>query len=215
MGAQKQNGDLTMNKHSVVKFIEKNYPEYWGISSYPAEECAVFCSTHEEWGIFSNMAASAIVVEGIEFKSSEHLFQMMKFNTPDIVKRVWNGITANEKRSGNIKMTAKSYEPANRRADWGAMIVDAIKFCMVQKYAQCPEFRNELERSRGLYIVEKQANPKKQADAWSAKLCGNEWVGPNLTGRLLMELRDNGTLTYTLPDDAFEFIAILKECNGN
>lgn len=198
-----------MNKHGVADFIKENYPEYWGISSYPAEQCAVFCSTHEEWGIFSNMAVSPIVVGGIEFKSSEHLFQMMKFNDPEVVKLVWNGITANNKKSGNIKMTAKSYEPARRRKDWGQMIVDAMKFCMVQKYEQCAEFRNELERSRGLYIVEKQANPNKKADAWSAKLCGNEWVGPNLTGRLLMELRDNGTLTYTLPADALAFLKML------
>lgn len=198
-----------MNKHGVADFIKENYPEYWGISSYPAEQCAVFCSTHEEWGIFSNMAVSPIVVGGIEFKSSEHLFQMMKFNDPEVVKLVWNGITANNKKSGNIKMTAKSYEPARRRKDWGQMIVDAMKFCMVQKYEQCAEFRNELERSRGLYIVEKQANPNKKADAWSAKLCSNEWVGPNLTGRLLMELRDNCTLTYTLPADALAFLKML------
>lgn len=198
-----------MNKHGVADFIKENYPEYWGISSYPAEQCAVFCSTHEEWGIFSNMAVSPIVVGSIEFKSGEHLFQMMKFNDPEVVKLVWNGITANNKKSGNIKMTAKSYEPARRRKDWGQMIVDAMKFCMVQKYEQCAEFRNELERSRGLYIVEKQANPNKKADAWSAKLCGNEWVGPNLTGRLLMELRDNGTLTYTLPADALAFLKML------
>lgn len=204
---------MTVNKHSVADFIKENYPGYWGISSYSAEQCAVFCSTHEEWGIFSNMAASPIVVDGIEFKSSEHLFQMMKFNDPEVVRLVWNGITANNKKSGNIKMTAKSYEPALRRGDWGMMIVDAIKFCMVQKYEQCAEFRSELERSRGLYIVEKQANPNKKADAWSAKLCGNEWVGPNLTGRLLMELRDNGRLEYTLPADAFEFIEILKNYN--
>ena len=202
-----------MNKHSVAGFIEKNYPEYWGKSSYPAEKCAVFCSTHDEWGIFSNMAASVIVVDGIEFKSSEHLYQMMKFNDPEFVKRVWNGITAKEKRSGNIKMTARSYEPAHIRSDWGLMIVDAMKFCMVQKYEQCAKFRSELERSRGLYIVEKQPNPRKSDDTWSAILCGNEWVGSNLTGRLLMELRENGSLKYSLPDDAFEFISVLKECN--
>ena len=178
-----------MNKHGVADFIKENYPEYWGISSYPEEQCAVFCSTHEEWGIFSNMAVSPIVVGGIEFKSGEHLFQMMKFNDPEVVKLVWNGITANNKKSGNIKMTAKSYEPARRRKDWGQMIVDAMKFCMVQKYEQCAEFRNELERSRGLYIVEKQANPNKKADAWSAKLCGNEWVGPNKWSHILLQPR--------------------------
>lgn len=200
-----------MSKHSVAAFIKEHYPQYWGISTYPQADCAVFCSTHEEWGIFSNMAASPIVVEGVTFKNSEQLFQMMKFKDEEIVKRVWGGITAKDKKSASIKMTAKSYEPLHRREDWGEMIVDAIKFCMVKKYEQCEHFRQELERSRGLYIIEKQANPKKRADAWSATLQGNEWIGPNLTGRLLMELRDQGTLHYSLPKDALAFIPIIKE----
>lgn len=200
-----------MSKHSVATFIKEHYPEYWGISSYPASECAVFCSTHEEWGIFSNMASTPIVIDGVTFKSSEHLFQMMKFKDAEIVSRVWRGITAANKKSTNIKMTAKSYEPTHRRADWGEMIVDAIKYCMVQKYEQCEAFRQELERSRGLYIVEQQANPKKPADTWSAKMEGDHWVGPNLTGRLLMELRDTGKLTYSLPADAFAFLQWIKE----
>ncbi|MBQ8804994.1 MAG: NADAR family protein [Bacteroidaceae bacterium] len=203
-----------MSKHSVASFIQEYYPEYWGISSYPDNKCAVFCSTHEEWGIFSNMAASPICVEGVTFKSSEHLFQMMKFKDKDIVSKIWNGITASGKNCANIKMTAKSYEPTFRREDWGRMIVDAIKYCITQKYKQCELFHQELNRSKGLHIVEKQANPNKHADAWSAKLEGNLWVGPNLTGRLLMQLRENGSLTYTLPEDAFDFIGIIKKIQG-
>jgi predicted NAD-dependent protein-ADP-ribosyltransferase YbiA (DUF1768 family) len=107
-------------------------------------------------------------------------------------------------------MTAKSYEPEHRRADWGSMIVDALKYAIQKKYEQCESFRQELDRSKGLYIVEKQANPKKPADTWSAKQEGDMWVGSNLTGRLLMELRDNGRLEYNLPNDALRFIDILK-----
>lgn len=199
-----------MNKHSVAPFIFEHYREYWGIHEYPADECAVFCSSDEEWGIFSNMTSSEITVNDVKFKSSEHLFQMMKFMDPDIVSRVWTGRTARDKKSNSIKMTAKSYEPAHRREDWGSMIVDAMKFCLMKKYEQCEAFRNELERSRGKHIVEKQANPKKSADTWSAKLEGDKWVGPNLTGRLLMELRDKGKLEYKLPENALQFIEYLK-----
>ena len=204
-----------MSKHSVAAFIKEHYPAYWGISSYPASECAVFCSTQEEWGIFSNMACTPIVVDGVTFKSCEHLFQMMKFKDAEIVGRLWNGITAAGKKSTNIKMTAKSYEPTHRRADWGEMIVDAIKYCLVQKYEQCEAFRQELERSRGNYIIEQQANPKKRADAWSAKKEGDHWVGPNLTGRLLMELRDSGKLTYSLPTDALVFLQTIRKLEVN
>ena len=199
-----------MSKHSVYPFIQRFYPEYDGIQSYPASECAVFCKTNEEWGILSNMASTPIIIEGVEFKSAEHIFQMLKFIEAEYVKKVWQGITANNKISQNIKMTAKSYEPEHRRADWGSMIVAALKYAMQKKYEQCESFRQELDRSKGLYIVEKQANPKKPADTWSAKQEGDMWVGSNLTGRLLMELRDNGRLEYNLPNDALRFIDILK-----
>lgn len=200
-----------MNKHSVYSFIKEFYPEFDGIQTYPASECAVFCSSHEEWGVLGNMATTPIVIDGVEFKSAEHIFQMMKFNTPEYILKVWNGITAAGKKSQNIKMTAKSHEPEHRRSDWGNMIVDALKYAMQQKYEQCESFRRELERSKGLYIVEKQPNPNKKADTWSAKLEGENWVGSNLTGRLLTELRDNGHLEYNLPDDALSFISVIKE----
>ena len=199
-----------MNKHSVYPFIREFYPEYDGIQSYPASQCAAFCESRNDWGILGNMTQTPIVVNSVTFKSCEHLFQMMKFSEPEIVIKVWNGITANDKKSNSIKMTAKSYEPEHRRPDWGRMIVDALKFAMMQKYEQCEAFRKELERSKGLYIVEKQANPNKPADTWSAKLEGDIWKGSNLTGRLLMELRDNGRLEYHLPDDALDFISLIK-----
>ena len=77
-----------MNKHSVYPFIKEFYPQFDGIQTYEASECAVFCSTHEEWGVLSNMAATPIAIDGVEFKSAEHIFQMMKFNDPKYVQRV-------------------------------------------------------------------------------------------------------------------------------
>lgn len=201
------------NKHGVYAFIKEFYKQYDGIVTYPARECAVFGDTHAEWGVLSNMASTPIVMDGVTFKSAEHIFQMMKFSDPEYVVRVWNGLTAAGKRSGNIKMTAKSYEPEHRRPDWGRMVIDAMKFAQQMKYEQCEAFRNELERSKGLYIVEQQPNPKKRADAWSAKLENGLWTGPNLTGRLLMELRDNGRHRYSLPPDALEFVKIIADAN--
>ena len=93
------------------------------------------------------------------------------------------------------------------RHDWGRIFIDAMKFCLMQKYSQSEVFRKELERSKGLFIVEQQANPRRPAGAYSAKLSvdGKTWIGPNIMGRLLMELRDNGTLSYTLPEDVMRF----------
>ena len=79
-----------------------------------------------------------------------------------------------------------------------------MKFCLKQKYEQSLEFREELEKTKGYNIVELQDSKKdkdsSRADAWGVKTKGQNYVGPNLMGRLLMELRD-GKMEYKLPDD--------------
>ena len=109
----------------------------------------------------------------------------MKFRDREAVQAVYS--------SNQPKMTAKHWEKTSRREDWGSMILDAMKFCLQTKCEQCEEFRKALSDSKGHYIVEDQTSfPKKSPDAWGVKLVGNEYVGPNVLGRLLMELRDKG-----------------------
>ena len=193
-----------MSFYSIAGFIRDNYPEYWGIQSYPAPDCVRIHKIDEEWGIFSNFGHTPIVVEGITFDTSELLFQLIKFKDEEPVKALFN--------AKNPKMTAKHWEKTHRREDWGKMIIDAMKFCLTQKYEQSEAFRKELERSKGKFIVEDQTTfKKKDPDAWGVKLREGSYVGPNLLGRLLMELRDNGKLEYHLPDDALDFINILKQ----
>ena len=55
--------------------------------------------------------------------------------------------------------------------------------------------------------------PKKNADTWGAKLVGEEYVGPNLLGRLLMELREQKQLDYTLPIEIYESLVHLFDKN--
>ena len=193
-----------MSFYSIADFIRVNYPEYWGLQSYPAAECVRIHKIDEEWGVFSNFGHTPIVVDGVVFDTSERLFQLMKFKDEEAVRAIYY-------KKGNPKMPAKHWERTHRRDDWGRMIVDAMKFCLTQKYEQCGDFRNELERSKGKFIVEDQTSfTKKNPDAWCVKLQGDNFVGPNLLGRLLMELRDNGKLEYTLPADAMKFIEYLK-----
>lgn len=194
-----------MSFYSISDFIRENYPEYWGLQSYPANQCVRIHKVDEEWGIFSNFGHTPIVVEGITFDTCERLFQLMKFKDEEPVKAIYD-------KKGNPKMTAKHWEKTHRRADWGKMIVDAMKFCLTQKYEQSEDFRKELERSKGRSIVEDQTSfPKKTPDTWGVKQQGDNFVGPNLLGRLLMELRDTGKLEYHLPDDAFTFLQLCKQ----
>ena len=187
----------------IREFIEKNYPEYYSIERYPADKTAAFCKVDAPWGIFSNFGRTPLVVDGVDFDCSEKLFQVMKFADAESRKAVF------EAKGQTMKMKAKHQEKVGTvRPDWGEIIVDAMKFCLMEKYQQCEEFRRELERSRGLFIVEDQTTfQKKNPDTWGAKhsVDGKEFIGPNLMGRLLMELRENVKLDYKLPDDATSF----------
>ena len=194
--------------------IRQYYPQYSDIQHYPADKCACVRKTKDEWGILGNFYRTFIVIDGVTIDCTERLFHLMKFKptAKDGVKEEY------AVRPGqNIKMHMRGIyksHPEWLREDWGAMVVDAMRFCLQTKYEQCEAFRKELERSKGLFIVEDETErnqrKKKDADSWGTNLVGNEYVGPNLLGRLLMELRDNGKLEYHLPDDAFTFLQYLK-----
>lgn len=192
-----------MSFYSVAQFIKDYYPQYWGEQEYPANNVAVIHKVAEQWGILSNFAPTPIAINEVTFKNAEQLFQCMKFLEPEPLLAVYN--------SPNPKMSAKKWERSHRREDWGRMFLDAMKFCIIKKYEQSGDFRRVLEESRGLFIVEDQSSfQKKWPDAWGVKLHNDKYIGFNLLGRFLMELRDTGTLSYTLSADATDFIITIK-----
>ena len=206
-----QNRFANMSFYSIAPFIKEFYPEYWGVYSYDATKCIRIHKVNDEWGILCNFANTPIVLGCFTFKSSEQLFQLMKFNDKDVVKRILNGVTRNDKKCHEVKKTVRSYEKDYRRKDWGSMVIDAMKFSLQCKYDQSEAFRQKLEATKGFYIVEDQTSfPKTCPDAWGVKFREGQFVGPNLLGRLLMELRDDGRLEYSLPDNAFDFIKYLE-----
>ena len=186
----------------VREYIERYFPEYYSWNEYPADQTVSFCKTDQEWGIFSNFAQTPIVADGITFPCAESLFQIMKFTDSAARRDIFT------QRGQKLKMRAKHYEKAvGVRPDWGQLLIHALKYCLMLKYEQSSAFRAELERTQGRFIVEDQTSFRKPADTYGAKLSpdGTLWSGPNLMGRLLMELRDNGRLDYNLPPDIIQF----------
>ena len=190
----------------VRELIEKYYPEYYGWFDYPAEETVAFSNADKEWGILGNFGHVTVTVDGVPFSTTERLFQVMKFSDPEARKAVYQ----EPNPWAGKRIVARAFEKTcGPRPDWGMIIVDALKFCLMTKYDQCREFRSELARTGSKFIVEKAA---PHPNTYSAKLSkdGKTWSGPNLMGRLLMELRDNGKLEYHLPEDAMRFSDLLE-----
>lgn len=197
------------NIHGLAAIIRQYYPQYWGISKYPINKCCAIRKTKDEWGILGNFGNVPLVIDSIMFKNSEQLYHLFKFKYPEAIRDIY----ASSAGMG-VKMKAKHWEKTSRRNDWENMVIDAMKFVLTLKFKQSDDFRQALAESEGHYIVEDQTSRKrgKSADCWGVVDDGNgHFVGPNLLGRLLMELRDgNGTLDYHLPDDAFKFVEVLK-----
>ena len=192
-----------MSFYSIAPFIREFYPAYYSIESYPAERCVCIRKVVDEWGILGNFARTPLNVNGVLFKNSEQLFQLMKFRAKEPVEAVY--------QAANPKYMAKHWEKTHRREDWGRIIVDVMKWCLTLKYEQSEMFRKTLLQTKGRFVVEDQTSfPKKTADTWGTKLVGTEYVGPNLLGRLLMELRDSGSLEYHLPEDAMTFTRFIQ-----
>ena len=192
----------------LVEYIKEFYPQYFGTHRYPVDQCACIKGAAEEWGVLGNFGRASVVVNGVTFNKTEKLFQCMKFTHAPVIKEIYaqNGM--------GMKQKAKKKEyQVYIREDWPRIFLDALKFVLVTKYEQSEEFRNELERSKGLFIVEDETgrrDRKKSADAYGTIRVGDEMVGPNLLGKFLMELRDTGKLDYSLPADALDFVEHLK-----
>ena len=204
--------DLSVSPHRLASYIQTYYPQYWGTQEYDVKECVQIHKVTEEWGIFCNFAPTPIQIHGVMFKNCEQLYQVLKFQDATCISEVYH--------APNPKFPAKRLETLNRRSDWGKIFIDVMKFCLQMKYEQSPMFRNKLSESKGKYIVELQTDKKTSANAWGVKsrksmvgedaVISEKLVGPNLLGRLLMELRENGCLEYTLPDNLLNGLAGLE-----
>ena len=204
---------------TIREMIALHHPEYLSVESYPADKVAAIGATTDEWGIFGNFykhpaksgkRAPMVVIDGVEFDCTERLFQLMKVTDKECLRLINAkpcGICFKRQMAKILKEHGQEW-----RADWQDIIIDAMRFCLQKKYEQCTEFRSELERSRGLFIVEDETNHLKKGKEplWGTKLVGDTYQGSNVLGKLLMELRDTGRLEYALPDDALDFVSELK-----
>lgn len=196
-----------MSKLSIAQFIKEFYPDYYQWHEYAVDECVTITTNEDKWGILSNLYATPLDVDGVQFASSEQLFQVMKFTDKEILLDLYRS------RGMTPKMKAKKNEKRGlRRPDWGQIIVDVMKFCLQTKYDQSEPFRKALKETAGKTIVEDQSSRKtiKTVDTWGAVIVDDKFIGSNLLGRLLMELRDNGKLEYHLPENMFDFLQYLR-----
>ena len=171
-----------------------HYLEYDKIERYPAGQTVGFTTTKAEWGVLSNFAKTPMLVNGVQFACVEQLYHYIRLS--DEAERA---AYLKLKPNMGLKMKAKAFAKRGvERADWREIAVDVMRFCLNHKYQSSAEFRKALAESHDKYIVEDESNRRKKPDSWGVVLDAttNEYYGKNIMGRLLMELREKGCLTY-------------------
>lgn len=150
---------------------------------YDPEKVCAFMRSRERYGALSNMTGGfPIIVNGLNFQSSEGLFQALKF--PHAPRRQ---LHIAEARSG-LDAKKRAYAAgAKPMPGWDDIRIAAMAQTLAEKLRQHPaRFSDALSETGNRPIVEKSYRDP----FWGAQPSAAGLVGRNVLGRLLQELRD-------------------------
>jgi type I restriction enzyme S subunit len=156
------------------------------VERYPRANCIAFRSTRERFGGLSNMAPGfPLRIGSVPIKTSEALYQACRFPHDPALQRM----IVEQPSPMTAKMKSKPFRTRSR-PDWDDIRVDVMRWCLRVKLAQNWEtFGALLEETGERDIVEHSRRDR----FWGATVDGETgiFVGQNVLGRLLMELRED------------------------
>lgn len=151
------------------------------IRRYTAAESAVFRRTRDQWGELSNFAPCLIEINGLRAYHSEALYQAGRFTA----YRKGQIMVCAQRNPMTAKRTAHKHIQ-HTRPDWRRINVRLMRWVLRVKLLQNPQvFGRVLMETGDRPIVEYSVRD----GFWGAAMDGDQLVGVNALGRLLMELR--------------------------
>lgn len=152
-----------------------------------------FTKVKLQWGFFSNMSPHPVRHVNKLWKTTEALFQALRFVDEAIIEEI---------RSTHSPMTAKMIAKRNK----ASMIIqpasprdlDNMRLVLRLKIEQHPDLRRLLLNTGSAPIIEDCS--KRRASPWGAQLISGEWVGENLLGKLWVELREELNVSNSQTD---------------
>lgn len=162
---------------------------------WPLSRVCAFRKPADPFGGFSNMSKSyPLRVFGQRIRSSEHLYQMMRFtHEPEIQEIVRAARTPMQSKRVSRNWTEFT------RQDWDGIRVDVMRWVLRVKLSQHTKRFGDLLRSTGNRDIVEWS---KHDSFWGAGPVADDTVrGQNVLGRLLMELRDERVEERRDPND--------------
>ena len=147
-----------------------------------------FNKTKEKYGWLGNMAAYPIQYNGVMWKTSEALFQAMRFDDEEIISQI-----RQEKSPMGAKMYAKKNKDMMIIAPMSDQDVENMSLCLSLKFEQHKELSKMLKATGSEIIYEDISSRKSKGNSlfWGAYLENGVLIGKNTLGRLLMKLRSS------------------------
>jgi predicted NAD-dependent protein-ADP-ribosyltransferase YbiA (DUF1768 family) len=145
------------------------------------------------YGWLGNMAAFPCHYEGTTWRTSEALFQSLRFSDTTIREAI-----RAEKSPMGAKMKAKSFKEHIVVEPCSPADLDNMWLCIRLKFDQHPVLKDKLLRTGEHEIVEDIGSRNGTRHLfWGSKKVNGVWQGQNNMGKLLMELRDIYKLEQT------------------
>lgn len=144
-----------------------------------------FTTVSSPFGWLGNMAAFPIIYQNERWRTSEALFQALRFNDPEIKQ-----IIRAQASPMTAKMKAKRAKNQMIIVPCSPQDIENMRICLELKFTQHTGIRQQLLQTGEQLIIEDIGTRRRERDLfWGAYQQGNQWVGNNMMGQLLMELR--------------------------
>lgn len=140
------------------------------------------------FGWLGNMAPFPVVWEGVTWKTTEALFQALRFEDPQIREKI-----RLEKSPFSAKLVAKSHRSEMSIEPLSAKDIKNMILCVRLKLDQHPELKEELKKTGDAILFEDVSSRKTRGSSlfWGAYLQDGELIGKNILARIWMKERVN------------------------
>ena len=133
---------------------------------------------HRKYDFLSNFYLCPIALDDIDYPSIEHAFQAAKTDDPDerYKLQIAPSPGAAKKMGRRVKL----------REDWETVKLDIMLDMLRQKFTRHAELRELLLATGDAELIEGNNWNDRY---WGAVKKGDEWIGQNHLGRLIMQVR--------------------------
>jgi ribA/ribD-fused uncharacterized protein len=153
------------------------------------ENIISFTKVDRPYGWLGNMFFSKIEYDGVTWRTAEALFQSMRFNDQALI-----ALCLQAASPYGLKLKLKQHQHEMITAPKSPEDVENMRRVLRLKFSQHPERSLQLiATGESILIEDVSARKSGNSKFWGAYLENGYWIGENMLGKLLMELREKLT----------------------